>query len=101
MPIYSRSSDYEAPFRDVYLEAPEVSAERIAAIGRAALLAWWSRVKHDTHPATYGQSNVEFAGSIAHHLSAGTDPAMTWRDPTEMDKRRHAARLHCLAELRK
>lgn len=92
-------NDYEAPFKDVSGETPEEFAARVSAIGRVELLAWWNRVKHRSHPATYGQSPVDRAATVAFHLERGTDPS-PFREPTAMDSRTHSARLQCLASLR-
>ncbi len=92
-------TDYAAPFLDVPGETPEQAADRIAKIGGDALLAWWERVKHDTSPATYGHTDHDEAGTIAFCLDRGYGPPK-FRDPTDHDDRKRAARLDCLQRLR-
>lgn len=93
---HGRPTDYEPPFIDFphpaipdpmapdypgdcsALAEPGWQAEigRLAGIGPVALLSWWERVKHDTHPGTYGHHNHHFTSHVAYLLAnvAGRPP---------------------------
>ena len=50
---------------------------RVSRLGRARLLAWWATERNRTRPATYGQSDHEFAAAIAYALSQ-PNPLAVW-----------------------
>ena len=62
----------DARFKDL----PEGTAalQRLADIGRDALLMWWDKTRKTTHPSTYGQTNHDFTSSVAFHLRNDLDP---------------------------
>jgi len=78
-------TDTSAPYRDASCcwREPfatrdfEREADRIIAIGRAPLLAWWQRMKNRTFPGSYGDSGCGHTSSVAYRLTEGTrfDPA--------------------------
>lgn len=71
---------------------------RVCRLGRARLLAWWRTEAHRTRPATYGQSDSEFAGAVAYALKQ-PNPSAVWasarlQQPFYEAVRAAVARLH-------
>lgn len=94
---HGKPSDYEPPFRDgphgSWREpSPLWDAEvsRVVGIGRAELQAWWERVKRDTSPGTFGQTDHEFTSAVAFYLANG-GPSETSLAYAETDFRAAAA----------
>jgi len=69
--ISSRDADESAPFRNLYPESSGERINRVAAIGRQKLMAWYERTKDKTDPNTYGDWGCTFAFSVAYRIKHG------------------------------
>ncbi len=69
---HGKKSDYAAPFIDIERGGNlQRDIDRVVSIGHEPLLSWWERIKTDTSPSTYGQTNHEFTSGVAYLIAGG------------------------------